>query len=149
MLNTFDTLIELSQNKSDDAAVRLAKVMAQLSESEKKCQVLRGYRDDYRARLDEAAMRGTTAADMANFRAFIAKLDDAVTQQTNDENFWREQCQRARAEWQAEQKQLQSFNTIATRRRTEHERVVNRREQKSTDEFAARMGRGNGYAYGD
>lgn len=148
MRNTFDTLIDLSQTKSDSAAVRLAKATTQLGESEQKSKVLRGYRDDYRARLDAAARRGATAADLANFRAFIAKLDEAVAQQDNDENFWREQTARARTEWQTEQQQLQSFTTIASRRRSEHERAQSRREQKAQDEFASRMGRGGSFAFG-
>ncbi|HEX4327067.1 MAG TPA: flagellar export protein FliJ [Burkholderiales bacterium] len=148
MLNTFDTLIDLSQTKSDNAAVRLAKATARLGESEQKSQVLRGYRDDYRARLEAAARRGAAAADLANFRAFIAKLDEAVAQQGNDETFWREQTALARTEWQNEQKQLQSFTTVASRRRDEHTRAQNRREQKSQDEFAARMGSGSGFAFG-
>ena len=140
MLNSFDTLIDLSQTKSDNAAVRLAKVMAQLGESEQKSRMLQGYRDEYLARMDAAARRGASGADLANFRAFIAKLDEAVAQQANEEQFWRENSDRARAEWQAEQKQLQSFTTIATRRRGEFARAQNRREQKATDEFAARAG---------
>jgi len=148
MLNTFDTLIDLSQTKSDSAAVRLAKATTQLGESEQKSRVLRGYRDDYRARLDAAARRGATAADLANFRAFIAKLDEAVAQQGNDENFWREQTAHARTEWQAEQQKLQSFTTIASRRRHEHERAQTRREQKTQDEFASRMGQGGSFAFG-
>ena len=138
MLNSFDTLIDLSQTKSDNAAVRLAKITGQLNESEQKSRMLQGYRDDYRTRLEETARRGGAAADLANFRAFIAKLDEAVAQQANEEQFWRENSDRARAEWQAEQKQLQSFTTIATRRRTQIERAENRRDQKNMDEFAAR-----------
>ncbi|HEY4372983.1 MAG TPA: flagellar export protein FliJ [Burkholderiales bacterium] len=145
MQKAFDTLIELSQTKSDNAAVRLAKVTTQFTESEQKSRMLRGYRDDYRTRLEAAAKHGATAADLANFRAFIAKLDEAVTQQNNDEAFWREQVARAKTEWQAEQKQLQSYTTIATRRRSEHDRAQARREQKAQDEFAARAG---GYAFG-
>jgi len=136
MQKAFDTLIDLSQTKSDNAAVRLAKVTTRLTESEQKSRMLRGYRDDYRARLEAAARRGATAADLANFRAFIAKLDEAVTQQANDETFWREQVGRAKTEWQAEQKQLQSYTTIATRRQGEFERAQARREQKAMDEFA-------------
>lgn len=148
MLKAFDTLIELSQTKSDNAAARLGQAMAKLSESEQKSGMLRGYRDDYLSRLDNAALRGANAADLANFRAFIAKLDEAVTQQCNDENFWREQCDRARAEWQAEQKQLMSFTTIATRRRNELARAQDRRDQKAMDEFAARASRNAGFALG-
>jgi flagellar FliJ protein len=138
MLHTFDTLIELSQTKSDNAAVRLAKVTTQLGQSEQKTAMLRGYRDDYLARLDEAARRGAPAADLANFRAFVAKLDEAVLQQANEETFWRELCSRAKTEWQAEQKQLNSFTTIASRRREAVEKAANRREQKQMDEFASR-----------
>ena len=149
MLKSFDTLIQLSQNKSDTAAIRLAQVTNQLADSEQKGKMLASYRDDYRARLDAAALRGATAAELANFRAFIAKLDEAVGQQEREIAFWREQMAQARSAWQAEQQQLQSYTTIATRRRSEFARVAARREQKSQDEFASRMSGSGSFAFGD
>jgi flagellar FliJ protein len=140
-LTSFDTLIQLSQNKSDNAGARLAKLTGQLAEAEKKAQVLTGYRDEYRARLDAASLRGAPAADLANFRDFLAKLDEAVKQQATETTFWREQIARARGEWQEEQRKLQSFTTIASRRHSEHARTLARRDQKAQDEFAARMTR--------
>ena len=148
MLKAFDTLIELAQTKSDSAAVRMAKATTQLGEAERKAQMLTGYRDEYRARLDAATLRGAPAAELANFRAFLAKLDEAVAQQAGETAFWRDQTGRARTDWQAEQKELQSYTTIAMRRRTELSRVAAKREQKAQDEFAARMTRGS-FAFGE
>jgi len=147
MLKAFDTLIELAQTKSDTAAVRMAKAATQLGAAEQKAQLLLGYRDDYRARLDAASLRGAPIAELANFRAFLAKLDEAVGQQEAETAFWREQSTRARTDWQGEQKELQSYTTIATRRRSEIARAQAKRDQKTTDEFAARAGRG-AFAYG-
>jgi flagellar FliJ protein len=150
MLESFDTLIQLSQNKSDGAAVRLAKLSSHLADAERKGKVLARYRDEYRAGLDAAGLRGAPAAELANFRAFLAKLDEAVGQQANETVFWGEQIARARAEWQEEQRKLQSFTTIAGRRRSEHVRTLARREQKSQDEFAARMTKPGGFsAFGE
>lgn len=147
MLQAFDTLIELAQNKSDTAAIRMAKTATQLGAAEQKAQMLCGYRDDYRARLDAASLRGAPIAELTNFRAFLARLDEAVVQQQAETAFWRDQSARARTDWQAEQKELQSYTTIATRRRSEIARVQAKREQKATDEFAARAGRG-AFAFG-
>ena len=116
MLKSFATLIQVSQNKTDAAAVKVGQLNARLAESSQKRDVLINYRDEYRARLEAAIVRGAPAADVRNFRAFLDKLDDAVRQQEGEVAFWNVQIANARSAWQAEQRSLNSFNTIANRR---------------------------------
>ena len=78
MKRSFDTLIELTQRKSDHAAQRLGVLMAQARDSEYRGETLKAYRDDYRARLEDAIKRGVDATQLRNFQGFLGKLDEAV-----------------------------------------------------------------------
>jgi flagellar FliJ protein len=149
MLKSFATLIQVAQNKTDSAAVKVGQLNARLSESGQKRDVLVNYRDEYRARLDAAVVRGAPASDIRNFRAFLDKLDEAVRQQESEVAFWNVQIANARSAWQSEQRSLNSFNTIANRRDSVIQMAAQRREQKQQDEFASRAVSNARFAYGE
>lgn len=149
MLKSFATLIQVAQNKTDTAAVKVGQFNARLAESAQKRDVLINYRDEYRARLEAAIVRGAPAADVRNFRAFLDKLDEAVRQQESEVAFWNVQIANARSAWQAEQRSLNSFNTIASRRDAIEQRNAGRREQKQQDEFASRAVANARFAFGE
>ena len=149
MLKSFATLIKVAQNKADSAAIKVGQLGARLSESDQKRSVLINYRDEYRARLDSAVMRGAAAAEVRNFRAFLGKLDEAVGQQESEVAFWRAQIDSARTQWQGEQRSLNSFSTIAARRAGAAVLEGARREQKQQDEIAARAVAGVRFAFGE
>ncbi len=149
MLKSFATLIQVAQSKSDSAAIKLGQLNARLAESNHKHAVLINYRDEYRARLDTAVMRGAPASEIRNFRAFLDKLDEAVRQQESEVAFWNTQKDNANAKWQAEQRSLNSFNTIADRRDSLQQLAAQRREQKQQDEFASRAIGSGRFAFGE
>ena len=149
MLKSFATLIQVAQNKTDGAAVKVGQLSARLGESRQKRDLLVNYRDEYRARLDQATLRGAPAHEVRNFRAFLAKLDEAVLQQATEAAFWSDQIDAARTRWQSEQRSLNSFNTIAARRDGLAARVQAKHEQKQQDEFAARALGSSRFAFGE
>ncbi len=148
MLKSFATLIQVAQNKTDSAAIKVGQLTARLSESGQKRDVLTNYRDEYRARLDSAVMRGAPVDEVRNFRAFLDKLDEAIRQQENEVTFWTTQIDCARDRWQSEQRSLTSFNTIAARRASTAQVAAARRDQKQQDEFASRS-IGSRFAFGE
>lgn len=149
MLKSFATLIQVAQNKTDSAAMKVGQLRARLSEAGQKRDVLVNYRDEYRARLDAAIVRGAPAADIRNFRAFLDKLDEAVRQQEGLVTFWNVQIDNAQSAWQSEQRSLKSFNTIADRRDSVLQMAAQRREQKQQDEFASRAIGSRRFAFGE
>lgn len=138
MKQQFDTLIDLAKKRCDEAAQRLGTVMAQARDSEFKCGTLATYRDDYRARLENAIRAGVGAADLRNFQGFLFKLDEAVRQQSAESEHWRQTVETARALWQEEQKRMRSYSTIQERRLDVAARQAARGEQKQQDEMASR-----------
>ena len=140
MLKSFATLIQVAEAKTGDATIKLVQLSARLTESEQKRVVLVNYRDEYRARLDTATMRGAPMGEMSNFRDFLAKLDEAVVQQEAAVAFWRDQMDSAHGRWQTERRSLLSFTTLGARRDLVARKARARQEQKQQDEFAANAG---------
>ncbi len=140
MLKSFATLIQVAEARTSDATIKLGQLNARLTESEQKRAVLVNYRDEYRARLDTATMRGAPMGEMSNFRDFLAKLDEAVAQQEAAVAYWRDQIASAHGRWQAERRSLQSFTTLGARRDLVALKARARQEQKQQDEFAASAG---------
>lgn len=138
MNHQFDTLIEISKKRCDEAAQRLGIVMAQARDSENKCNTLSSYRDDYRTRLDNAVREGVDSTTLRNFRGFLVKLDEAVKQQSAESEHWRQTVETARQLWQEEEKRMRSYSLIQERRLEGETRRAIRVEQKQQDEFAAR-----------
>lgn len=149
MLKSFDTLITVAQNKADSAAIKVGQLSARRGASEQKHTVLKDYRDEYRARLEAAVLRGAPGSEVRNFRAFLEKLDEAVRQQEKEVEFWRAQIDTANGQWQQEKRSLNSFNTISARREAVVSRTHARREQKQQDEFAARSAGAQRFAFGE
>ncbi|MBL8376898.1 MAG: flagellar export protein FliJ [Burkholderiales bacterium] len=138
MAHAYATLIDLSQQRSDAAAAQMAQLMRRHEESSKKRAVLSSYRDEYRARMDEAKRRGAGGATIENFRAFVERLDEAVAQQQADADFWHQRLADARARWQGERRSLSAYSTLAERRAAAQALRDRRRERRAEDEFAAR-----------
>jgi flagellar FliJ protein len=149
MLKSFATLIQVAQNKTDTAALRFGQLKARLSKEENTRDVLVNYRDEYRARLDAAVVRGAQASELRNFRVFLDNLDKAIHKQDDEVAFWRLQVKNANVAWLSEQRSLNSFNTIADRRDSVIQIAAQRREQKQQDEFASRAASNARFAYGE
>lgn len=132
------TIIEIAEKASDEAAKSLGKAVKVHEEAEKQMALLKQYREDYVKRLEDSGRKGFNIAMYTNFQAFIRKLDDAVDGQNKVIIDAAYRVEKARSYWQAcEQKRL-SFNTLNERSIAKAIKKENKRDQKQTDEYAAR-----------
>jgi len=132
-------LQERAEDATQDAMRHLAELLKGCKQSESRLSLLERYRDEYRAKLDDAAKRGVSAAELNNFRAFLSRLEEALNQQRADLNNWQTAVDRARTSWQDCERRARSFGVLNERRAEKARVVTARREQKQTDEFAARF----------
>jgi flagellar FliJ protein len=137
-LSALDTLIELTTRQSDEAAKRLGKAVKAGDDAQQKLQLLMQYRDDYAARLRSSAATGLTASGYRNFQMFLDKLDDAIASQQKVVQDSQRRVSNERTAWQSSERKRLSYDTLATRAMSAQLLKQARREQKQTDEFAAR-----------
>jgi flagellar FliJ protein len=137
-LSALPTLIELAAKDSDEAAKRLGDAVRAAEETEKKLNLLLGYRDEYAARFQNSLATGLTALDYRNFQSFIEKLDTAISGQQAIVQNAKRQIDHERSLWQTCERKRMSYDTLATRAQKEKLYQENKRDQKQMDEHAAR-----------
>lgn len=133
------TLIELAQKKNDEAARRLGLLQKAHLGAEQKLQMLQQYRQEYVNQLDEQMRQGTPASQVRNFQHFIATLDGAIEQQRLVTQQADTRLDHGRSDWQHSKRQLTSFDTLAERARQQEALASYKREQRDSDERAARQ----------
>lgn len=137
-ISALNTLIELATTEVDDAAVRLGRAVRAVEEAKQKLDLLAGYRDDYALRFQNTMANGFTPMAYRNFQGFMDKLDQAINgqQQLVRDAEWR--VGQERGAWRESERKRISFDTLASRAKTAADQKTARREQKQTDEQAAR-----------
>lgn len=136
--SALDTLIELAMRETDEAAKRLGLAIRASEDNQKKLALLVQYQCEYAARFQANMAQGLTAMGYRNFQQFMDKLEDAVTGQKLVLEESERRVQNERTAWQAAERKRMSYGTLAERANKEELRKENKREQKNTDEQAAR-----------
>lgn len=136
--SALDTLIELATKQTDEAAKRLGRAIRTTEEAEQKLQLLLQYRDDYMTRFQTSLQSGLSAAGYRNFQLFLDKLDEAIKGQQRVVQDTQRRVTKERDAWQDSERKRMSYDTLATRAQKVLQLKETRRDQKQTDEFAAR-----------
>jgi flagellar protein FliJ len=132
---SLQTLLELAQSRTTSAARQLGQLCSREHSEDEKLKMLIEYRLDYQASFQQAMRDGVSPAGWRNYQEFMNKLDFAVKQQTEVVAHWQRQAQVSRAEWEAEQRRLKSYDTLHERHQRSESRRANRAEQKEQDEY--------------
>lgn len=133
--SALETLLDLAQTRTDDAAKRLGMLCAQGVHMEAKLELLLQYRDDYRIRFQDLMRQGLTASGWRNYQEFLDKLDDAITQQQEAVLSTQQRVAAGKAAWQSARRTFNSYETIAQRRQRSESQRSAKREQRETDEY--------------
>jgi flagellar FliJ protein len=139
--SALDTLMELAQLRTDEAAKRLGALNAQGLDMEAKLDLLVQYRNEYLARFQASMRQGITASDWRNYQDFLDKLDAAIAQQREMVASVRQRVEASEIAWQSARRTLKSYGTLAQRQARVREQRVARHEQKETDERASTLAR--------
>jgi len=133
------TLIELAQNKADEATRRLGQLQTAHTSAAEKLELLNSYRQEYLDQLQTHLHDGVSAAHLRNFRQFISTLDTAIEQQLALTNQADARLVHGRSEWQRTRCRLNSFDTLAERVQHQEALAENKRAQRDSDEHTSRQ----------
>lgn len=133
------TLTELARKRMDEAARKLACLRNADLSAQQKLELLLQYRQDYDEQLRTVMHAGVAAAQLRNYREFLRTLDEGIARQRGAAQQARRQLDEGRNTWQHEKVRLNAFETLADRLRRQELLVQNRREQRGSDEQAARL----------
>lgn len=134
----FDILVSNAREAHEEATRILATALARRQDSESKHRMLQNYRNDYLGRANQGLPVATNVHRLARIGAFLAKLDEAITQQSADLALHDESVRRARAQVLEAERKLKSLEVYLERKAQAAALTERRRDQKTMDEYAAR-----------
>jgi flagellar protein FliJ len=146
--NPLTTLIEMARHQADDASRRLGQLQrAQLSAQEQ-LAMLETYRSEYLAQLDAKMALGLGMDQLRNFRLFLDALDAAIEQQQRVGEQATQHLEGGRQAWQQSTRKLNAFDTLDDRLKRRALLAMAKKEQRDTDERAARARSGHAGLFG-
>ena len=136
--DTLSLLLERAEGERDEAARALHTAGKQAEAARAQHGELSGYRQDYQQRWTETFAQGTTMSIVDCYQSFGQRLDQAVTTQNHVANHADQRQVRAREALRQAELRVAALRQLIARRQAEAAKVAQRREQRATDEFAAR-----------
>jgi flagellar FliJ protein len=134
--------LEIVQRVVDDQERQLAEALAtserRLSESETKLAELDRYHAGYVSDFAFRAQSGMDGAAARDYQAFLARLEEALRQQTQLVVRVRAQRDGELQTWQSAAQRAEAVGQMVRRFQTDEERAVDRREQQESDERSQR-----------
>lgn len=115
--------------------------LASVRESQGTVFKLEQYRTEYIAGAPGRSSAAVSAASLSAFHEFVARLDTAIRMQKAETERRRSLSVRTTQELMEKQRKLFAFEALMTRQKTAQQALVNRLEQRNSDEFAARQSR--------
>jgi flagellar FliJ protein len=130
----FDPLLRRAQEHQDTVARDLAERQQALSQHESRLEELRGYAEEYA----NSQMAATSPAQLANRRAFLDRIDQALKQQAQTVDRTRASVDIERDRLLLASRDKQVLEQLAASYRVQEHQVVERRNQREMDDLGAR-----------
>lgn len=134
-IGTYRRTLESSEKR---AAARLSEADAKLQEARQRLEQLERYRSDYTASFGARASLGITGPALLDFQAFIARLGEAIHQQSTMVAKMEMDRGQVHKRFKEVAVQNRAVGAVVERWRAEDRVIENRLEQKSIDERAQR-----------
>jgi flagellar FliJ protein len=131
-------VLDLARSGVDAAAARLGQATQALMAADRKLATLLDYRSEYQARLRDAVAAGIDSAGWHNFHRFLARLEAGIESARAQVSAARAAALQAQGHWQEQNRKLKAYDVLAQRHERSEQHADARREQRETDDNAAR-----------
>ncbi|MDR0737374.1 MAG: flagellar export protein FliJ [Zoogloeaceae bacterium] len=135
---TLQPLLDLLNERADEAARQLGRLIAAEQDARARLALLCQYREEYAQRFREAQTAGLTLPSLRNYQEFLGKIDVAIQQQNTLVESSAQDTAAGQEHWREEHSRMKAIDTLSLRHQRAEEKKALRREQKQTDEFGLR-----------
>lgn len=131
-------LLDHSRHRMDAVQKTLHMLKQQEEEARRRLQELEGFRQEYRDRLMHNVAGGMHIHLMRDYHAFLAKIEQAIRQQTEVVRERQARWETAHRQWLAERQKFKAYEVLEERHHKHERQRAERRDQRQTDEHAAK-----------
>lgn len=133
-LDKLDKVALLARSRENEAANALQRNKQALVDSSQRLEQLKGFKQEYEHRLQAMAGSGMDARQLADYRRFLASLNDAIDVQGQEVGRGEERVQASHEEFVDKSLRRGNVDELIGRSRAAQAVEEARREQKATDE---------------
>lgn len=133
------SLLEQNRAERDQALAEHQRLLRAVQAAQDQAEQLTCYRSEYAQRYGSAFQRSGTLELMQCYQGFMTRLDGAVDQQKRSVAQTEARASSAQTALLAAELRVASVEKLIERRRAEMAGAAQRRDQKASDELAARM----------
>lgn len=132
---------DFARQEEDKAARRMTEARARLDEQEQRLNLLEDYQREYASRLsfNTGASGGIFA--LRNYRAFMARIDEAVGQQRSVVERMRQEHDSLAQNWKEQRTRTRGLEKVGDKLSGQISQDQHRRDQRVQDEFSSRLNR--------
>jgi flagellar FliJ protein len=123
-------------NQQKGLRQKLAATERRAQEAAERLAELRQYRDEYANGFAARAAAGIGGAGLRDYQAFLLRLEDAVRQQQHLTARADAELEFERQRWREAAIQVKAVESVGARWRSEDQLLIDRAEQRETDERA-------------
>lgn len=131
------TVLALAKRKEEDAAKAFTQQQQQVQNLQGSMGNLRGFLDTYQQRYLNSGANGFSVMQLAEFRAFLSKINGAIEQQETSLQRAESDLIDKRRQWEAAYRYRDAMERLQQQAKQQEERAVSKREQGESDELAA------------
>ena len=137
--SALNTLIDIAEKLTDEAAAKLGTAIRASEDLEKKLNLLKKYREDYSLKMQAELKAGRDMQHIRNFQVFLGKIDDAIHGQQQLVNDAHKRVAAEKLQWQENEKKRMSYTALEERAEKVQQKKEARRDQIQSDEHGSRQ----------
>ncbi|MES9903831.1 MAG: flagellar export protein FliJ [Sedimenticola sp.] len=132
----FKPVQRVAESREQKAAREFGDSQRSMHAEEQKLEVLRVYHQEYLEQFHTTARGGISSGQMQEYRAFLAKLDQAINEQAQVVEASHQEFVIRKESWHKRHVRTQVLEKAVDRIRQVEHKTVERREQKEQDEHS-------------
>ena len=134
----FEPIHEIASSSAKDLSRVMAEAGRKVTELERQLEQLQAYRDEY-VRNSTQPNGAIDAVKLQNYRSFLGRLGEALSQHQKSLESARKEFDKRRAQWSEKRIEAESLGRAVDRFKREEQRAADAREQRDGDEAAMRV----------
>lgn len=129
-------VVNVAATKEQEAARQLGECQREIDARNARLTELLAYQAEYAQRFEASGGQGLDTARIQDYRMFLARLNDAISQQRRLVEVARLEYEKKRTHWLGARQHAHAIDKVVERFKREEDRSQGRREQADTDEHA-------------
>jgi flagellar FliJ protein len=126
-------IAKINKQQERNAGRLHGETMRQAEQQQKQLDELINYRDHYSKAFQAASEAGLSVVQMQEYKLFINRLDDAISQQRQQVNNGQSRCETSQKEWMQKRSECQKIDKVIENRQQVEHQEMKKREQRELE----------------